>query len=367
MRTDVESCHRCRRAVGKEDAIPLWDGNTFCANCVEEAGSELAAYVRKHATLRDDAGDSVRRVAIKTFLTLWPFPTVLFGSIGVFEAWRQQNVELAMWGIVGFQVLILPIVGLWVAIIAKSYGSTNWSAEVSEGCVWLPRAGRHILLSECQWFLGTTTDATRPPFVPRRNAVLLAARPRGVLDEEIMAVSIEPEMLPVWTQFLTLAGIPRRIIWERRTRTPRVCFVIAGLLAIACGLVGTGWLGIILARLLNDLNLPKSIVDAVAFAFIVPGCMLMAFAIALLWPWSALPRVRSRRSFEEQRQVRRHYLIGGTLTSMTSLVYLTVGGVGWLVHFAISLAFGTMFGLVVGHFRATREWATTEESLAACD
>ena len=38
------------------------------------------------------------------------------------------------------------------------------------------------------------------------------------------------------------------------------------------------------------------------FAFVAPGCILAVFGVAMLWPWSALPRVPSRRSYDEQRR-----------------------------------------------------------------
>ena len=45
----------------------------------------------------------------------------------------------------------------------------------------------------------------------------------------ILAVSVDPAMLNVWTGFLTLAGLPRRIIWERRSRTRHATFLPAAL------------------------------------------------------------------------------------------------------------------------------------------
>jgi hypothetical protein len=38
--------------------------------------------------------------------------------------------------------------------------------------------------------------------------------------------------------------------------------------------------------------------------------------------------------------------------------------VGYPVYVALSVIFALQFGLIVGYFHATREYATTEESLA---
>jgi ABC-type uncharacterized transport system permease subunit len=74
--------------------------------------------------------------------------------------------------------------------------------------------------------------------------------------------------------------------------------------------------------------------------------------------------VPSRRSLEDQRRIRRENLVGGMLTSILSLTYATVGGlIGVLVCLLVALAIGTFFGFIVGYLKATREYATTEQSI----
>jgi hypothetical protein len=48
---------------------------------------------------------------------------------------------------------------------------------------------------------------------------------------------------------------------------------------------------------------------------------------------------------------------------MNSVLYLFIGSLpGFVTYFLMSLAFGVLFGLVAGHFLATREYVTTAES-----
>ena len=361
---DDTRCRRCERVINEAGSFHLWDGNTYCRTCVERAGLELAAYAREHSSLRDNPVFPAWRVVAKVLLIGWLFITVLFGSIGVLEGFRQQSVEAALVGIGIFQALFVPVACLFGTVIYAAVSTADWTIEISDGNVCLPRAGRQISLSSCEWFVGKTTDATSPPFVPRVAAVLLAMRPEGVMQEAVVVASVNPEMLPVWIQFLTLAGLRRRTLWERRSRARRATFVAGGFAAVMVAVAATGWIGVWCARLLNILKLPKEVSDAVMFAFVVPGCIWTAFGVLLLWPWLALPRVPSRRSHEEQRRIRRQYLFP-MVSSFFSVVYLLRGEViGFVVYFVLWLAFTALFGLIVGHFLATREYATTEESLA---
>jgi hypothetical protein len=352
--------------INEAGSFRLWDGKTYCRTCVEQAGRELAAYAREHSSLCDNPVFPAWRVAGKVLLIGWLPWTVVFGSVGVLEGFRQESIEVALVSIGIIQAIFVPVACLFGTVIYMACSTADWTIEIKGGRVCLQRSSRPIALSSCQWFVGKASQATSPAIAPRFDAVLLAMRPEGVLQEAVVVASVSPEMMPVWIQFLTLAGLPRRTLWERRTTARRAAYALAGIAAIGGAVAATGWLGVQCARFLDSLNTPKELTEAVMVAFLIPGCMIAAFGVVMLWPWSALPRVPSRRSPDEQRQIRRHYFVGGLLTSLGSLVFLVhFRFVGLILHFAISLAFGTVFGLIVGHFLATREYATVEESLAA--
>jgi hypothetical protein len=330
---------------------------------VERAGPELSAYAREHTSLCDNPAVPAWRVAGKTFLILWLFFTVLFGSIGVLEGFQKQSFQAALVGIGIIQAIFLPIICLSAVFMYASYDTADWNVEVKGGTVWI--GGCQIPLAKCQWFVGKMTDATRPPFVPRIAAVLLATRPEGEIDEVVMPVSVNPAMFSVWTGFLTLAGSPRRTVWERRTTARRATYVAGGIAAVILSALSTAWLGMQCGAALDRLNAPKAVADGVRFAIAIQGGLLAGIGVAVLWPWKALQRVPSRRSLEDQRRIRREYLVGGMLTSILALTYATVGGlIGVLVCLLVALAIGTSFGFIVGHFKATRDLITTEESLA---
>jgi hypothetical protein len=214
---EADTCRRCKRSTNDTASYRLWDGHTYCRTCVQEAGSELAVYARDHSTLRDNPAFSVWRLRLHFFWVQWLVSTVLFGTVATVATLEKHGAGGVLSVVLWLQLLILPAVLLFTLGIIRQ---TDWSIEIKNGVVWIARARRGFPFSNCEWLIGKATQATRPLFPPRLDAVLLATRVEGMPDEEVVVATVNPGMTPVWTQFLTLSGRRcRRII--RRNQVVR--------------------------------------------------------------------------------------------------------------------------------------------------
>jgi hypothetical protein len=366
-REHVETlCRHCGRVVNETAAFRLWDGHTYCRTCVERAGAELAAYAREHSILRDNPAAPPGPAARKTFLLLWLSASVVFGPLAVIVVYQEHGFDGALSVVLLLQFLSLPVAALWAVGAYRLFKRTDWSLEIDEGVVRIHRTPHHILLRDCEWFVGNATRATRPPFLPRVDAVLLTVHAKGMPDEDVIVASMNPAKILVWIQFLTLAGLHRRTLWEQRSVARLVIVAFTGMAAVIGVFAGTIWLGVRCAELFQTLNVPQEASDAIKHAFFIPGSPFMALTVAGVWPLAALRRVHSRRSRDEQK-IPRKLLVGPTvIAALYSLPYVFIGKLlGYPVYLALSVVFALLFGLIVGHCSATREYAATEESLAS--
>ena len=67
-------CHKCSAWLQSDQAVVLWDANTYCRSCLDAADPSLASYAATHdvleETMPDWRGRQVRLFA-RVFVVLW--------------------------------------------------------------------------------------------------------------------------------------------------------------------------------------------------------------------------------------------------------------------------------------------------------
>lgn len=63
----METCWKCDQAVKTEEAVYLWDGRVYCAECVRQASPKLLEYARTHPQY-EESYDLRERRPIRLYL-----------------------------------------------------------------------------------------------------------------------------------------------------------------------------------------------------------------------------------------------------------------------------------------------------------
>jgi hypothetical protein len=215
MSDDV--CKRCSQPCVPSDVVRLWDGCTYCEQCVKSASEPLLAYAKSHETLEETA--PFDRAAhwkrgLRMEAILFAIFVVPFAAYGIQQdGWRGLGMGVAVAGlIVALQGALQVPMFVWVGNISRP------KVSVKDGSISLRRitngSPMHILaLSGVRWRFGTSKQDSglRNTFVPRQPVIILSVRRQlGVfrITSARFACGWTPEMREIWTAFLTLAGVP---------------------------------------------------------------------------------------------------------------------------------------------------------------
>src|ERR1700678_3654828 len=86
MRPSADQCRTCRS--DSDDVVHLWDGHSYCRDCVDAVCPELFDYARAHPALEESAPFSradIWRTALRTEALVFLFFASVF-SFGAYEA-----------------------------------------------------------------------------------------------------------------------------------------------------------------------------------------------------------------------------------------------------------------------------------------
>lgn len=135
-----QPCHRCAGELSSETAVPLWDGNLYCEQCVESQMPGLANYAREHSQLEESPSKESLR-SWRGLLVLSAFLFLFFGGLFVLTSYQTQGLSGIISGIV-FALFLIGITsvlqGTGIAWMARNGSPT---VIVRQGRVAVLRPG----------------------------------------------------------------------------------------------------------------------------------------------------------------------------------------------------------------------------------
>jgi len=222
------TCTFCGARTVETESVRLWDGRSYCTDCVEEVCPGLVAFARSHDVLEEiEPACFLRRILYMTYVGVLCFPLmfILFGGFSLILRTAEPVTELctlAGWfAVAAWGIALLSQV--FYVVCARSTVSVRDGA-VAVSARWSPRTFR-AALDKCSWDLnglGTgglggkelgisepVLTLTLPPYV------FLGMRWAHVTPQ----AGFTPQTCQMWLGLLILAGVPRvhqRLGWRKR-------------------------------------------------------------------------------------------------------------------------------------------------------
>lgn len=266
--TAGETCQACGIAVNEYRGLRLWDGHTYCYECVAASSGELARAAEQKDRLQDTTISSPWLALRNCFLMLIAGINAIFGTIFLLSGGWQ--VFLAI------QLLFVPLSLVFAGASAFGYGLRRPIAEVRDGKVRVWQGTSSVAefsLADCQWFRGSAFYVS--PFIGEPGLLIVLPR-RPMAPQEYAFVGSAKETREIWEAFFTLAGLQHRQDLERfANRKAFWLSLIGGVVALpvcfGAGLLIAGAVGAALLWVTGDRHLASMI----SFPLFVPGCIYM--------------------------------------------------------------------------------------------
>jgi hypothetical protein len=305
-----------------------------------DASPTLAHYATTHRALADGPHWPMWRVWLQNFVFFELAMVGIFGGIvggGMLSEGKPLKALQAIAVLAAFCLIVTIPFSIGAAL---AYRQICPAVRIGSGDVdlWLgDRSYEQCDLAGLEWYVGTTTFVGNS-MVPFQKAVFLAF-PRTlksrVADDPTnqtqltIPVGLTAENRERWIAFLTLAGIPRRTLWERRNLLVRTAVIAVGIALVAFGFLASLGVAVTLERNLAARGFAADIAAAITHPIFFPGFFLaMAYLIAF-YPWRMLPRVASSLPPAEQRRVGRKMALGIAGFGLFSIVTTIMSEKSW--------------------------------------
>jgi len=209
------NCHACDATLGPESAVSLWDGRDYCRSCVEAACPGLAKYAASHKTLQETE-EWTPAADIWWNFKVWVVVLLLGGALVAAITVSDPEIDASVPGaLVVFACIcvlgeiMFILCWLWLGRGLRETASVKGGHLTITAPHW--RKPLKSSLTECRWSIGKAPigGLGAPPKGPRlvlqfpdRALWLFSVKHRSTFGST-------PEMLGVWSGFLTLAGVER--------------------------------------------------------------------------------------------------------------------------------------------------------------
>jgi hypothetical protein len=333
-------CASCGKRDETGALVHLWDARLYCRQCLFDASPTLAHCANTHRALADGPHWPAWRVWLQNFVFYELAVVGIFGGIvggGMLSEGKPVEALQAIAVLAAFFLIVTIPFSIGAALAYRQIcpAVRICNAEVD---LWLgDRSYEQCGLAGLEWYVGTTTFVGNS-MVPFQKAVFLVfprALKSRVADDPTnqtqltIPVGLTVESRERWIAFLTLAGIPRRTLWERRNLLVRSAVIAGGIALLAFGFLASLWVAMTLERNLAARGFAADIAAAITHPIFFPGSFLATAYIIALYPWRMVPRVASSQPPAEQRRVRRKTALGIAGFGLFSIVITIMGEKTW--------------------------------------
>jgi hypothetical protein len=313
-------CASCRRAEG--DILPLWDRQSYCADCLQAATPALLGAARTMSELREELHFPLRRV----FWSWFRFLTLASGSVGLIFPLIillsdpiRFGAGLLAWA--GLALLGLPVLVVFAAAATLGARDNRPTVSVVDGAVVLTR-GRStevVPLSDCEWVLGNVSQMTVMTQVAVLSdpAVILVLPSDADAVPRRVAVGLTDETREIWTAFLRLSKTPERTAWPSPRALSRNTIRVATFLLVPITFLAILAVGKLASTLIALCFADRGVGTIVGVVILMYGTVSAAFYGALYFPGRPFRLVPTRSSPARQRQLHRRMIIGWLLVNTT--------------------------------------------------
>lgn len=302
-------CSSCGATTCSAGFVRLWDGNTYCVQCIKAASPDLLDHVRNHDVLEETfrypalklAGVWALFLAIgwSSIWLIFPLVTILGGKIDLLESIRA-------WALIsGFG---LPIILVFSLAHAGGYALHRPTVSVDAGEVTVTQRGKSetVPLSQCEWYLGKISDMDllQNTVILKKPALIVVLPPAEGREAREVAVGVNDGTRAIWQAFLTLAKAPQRTAWQHKRRVPAFLKYAALFLAIPVGFVAFLFIGRLVSKALSLVIADQDFCQLMGGLVLIYGCLSSALYGAIAGPWHATQAVPTKRTVNEQFKLR---------------------------------------------------------------
>ena len=207
---ELARCPYCSHPVSGEP-VTLWDGRTYCRQCIEEVSPALYDFAAGGGELYDILDrDDVRWGHFMSLLGKWylglvmllfglPFSLAILAGKG--DIWALVFV-LVFFG--GGGMILLSLQALIGVRVHRSRLPRRITLQNGQLVISAPKGEKNVTITDCRWFFGGTSVDQPSMFTQLRRSVVIQT------PEEQIACGYCEDMLPHWHAFLSLARIPER-------------------------------------------------------------------------------------------------------------------------------------------------------------
>jgi len=189
-------CAKCSSVLTAETEVPLWDGRSYCRDCVEAACPGMADYALQHPKLEERVPRRPGRYLLIALATVCCLAAAIFLSVIGPERYTLTRPS-SIWAVFIFLLVYLNYRALNPAArkVKVEKGRIR-AAHMAQG----PFGAK---IEECWWHFSSTVDELH--VLGRKPGIVICWRTTRA------GCGWTPEMRAIWIGFLTLAGVPYSI------------------------------------------------------------------------------------------------------------------------------------------------------------
>lgn len=211
---------QCRFCATDSNVTHLWDGQSYCRDCMCNVSTELWIAASK-PVLSEDLPYETAEVAKRA---LWFYLRVVIGFsafwgllASIAAGLRDGAWFFGIWLMIG-----LPVCFLWTLATTVSFPLAKTKSMVWSG-QFMVRIGTQLVvapLTDISWRIGRMSQHTvsNGGFLMRGPSVIIELPNSTAGNENCVAVGCTPNELEVWRSFLTIADV--RVASDKRKRNP---------------------------------------------------------------------------------------------------------------------------------------------------
>lgn len=201
-----------------EGMIRLWDGRLYSRDALARKYPALAAVAQECDTLRETVPYSAVAIGLRqAVLYSVGFYGLLVFGVGAF--WLAGGIPNNAPSLLdGIALLAIPIL-VFSALAGIAFHWNRYTVSVRDGEVQVSvrRQRISVLLTDCQWYIGSVQHTTcfRKLCLPNDQVVILAFSKESN-ETPLVAVGFSDKSRAIWETFLTTADVPRRTLPDKQ-------------------------------------------------------------------------------------------------------------------------------------------------------
>lgn len=214
---DSTDCRRCGVWLDRENALPLFDGYSYCRDCVTNVSPQLADWAASHSVLEDLKPFRFGRALwsatcmttlLAVIITLGYFAINLIAAVAGAVHGQWMNVLLGGAIMFGASWAFVAIVG-YPYVLGFNFFKLPRSVRISDGRLSIDPPGDQAWdLADIRWAEGAGTyDQIEGICWPRRQGIMIFPHTDKEQRRLGYLVATDPENKELWHSFLRLADV----------------------------------------------------------------------------------------------------------------------------------------------------------------